>query len=84
MPEIDEVALRQIFLDARTHNKWQPKDVPNDLLHLQPNPVVAEFADFSRNSVNEFFLADFRWDLQIEPLTKWNDIAIGGKPLRRP
>jgi len=29
---IDETALRQIFLDARTHNKWQPKDVPDSLL----------------------------------------------------
>jgi 3-hydroxypropanoate dehydrogenase len=29
---IDDAALRQIFLDARTHNKWQPKDVPDNLL----------------------------------------------------
>src|SRR3954447_16079737 len=29
---IDDTALRQIFLDARTHNKWQPKDVPDSLL----------------------------------------------------
>jgi 3-hydroxypropanoate dehydrogenase len=29
---IDDAALRQIFLDARTHNKWQPKDVPDSLL----------------------------------------------------
>ena len=29
---IDDAALRQIFLDARTHNKWQPKDVPDELL----------------------------------------------------
>ena len=28
---IDDTALRQIFLDARTHNKWQPKDVPDEL-----------------------------------------------------
>jgi 3-hydroxypropanoate dehydrogenase len=34
MPEaIDEAALRQLFLDARTHNKWQQKDVPDQLLH---------------------------------------------------
>ena len=33
MPEaIDETALRQLFLDARTHNKWQSKDVPDELL----------------------------------------------------
>ena len=25
-------ALRQLFLDARTHNKWQDKDVPDSLL----------------------------------------------------
>jgi 3-hydroxypropanoate dehydrogenase len=29
---IDDTALRQIFLDARTHNKWQPQDVPDSLL----------------------------------------------------
>jgi 3-hydroxypropanoate dehydrogenase len=29
---IDDAALRQIFLDARTHNKWRPKDVPDSLL----------------------------------------------------
>ena len=30
---IDEAALRQLFLDARTHNKWQSKEVPDELLH---------------------------------------------------
>jgi 3-hydroxypropanoate dehydrogenase len=30
---IDDAALRQIFLDARTHNKWQQREVPDDLLH---------------------------------------------------
>ena len=30
---IDEAALKQLFLDARTHNKWQQKDVPDPLLH---------------------------------------------------
>ena len=29
---IDAIALRRIFLDARTHNKWQDKDVPDSLL----------------------------------------------------
>jgi 3-hydroxypropanoate dehydrogenase len=29
---IYDAALRQIFLDTRTHNKWQPKDVPDNLL----------------------------------------------------
>ena len=29
---IGEAALRQIFLDARTHNTWQPREVPDDLL----------------------------------------------------
>jgi len=29
---IDDAALRQLFLDARTHNKWRPKDVPDSLL----------------------------------------------------
>jgi 3-hydroxypropanoate dehydrogenase len=33
MPErIDDAALHQIFLDARTHNKWQTKDVADSLL----------------------------------------------------
>jgi 3-hydroxypropanoate dehydrogenase len=30
---IDDAALRQIFLDARTANKWQDRDVPDTLLH---------------------------------------------------
>lgn len=29
---IDDDALRQLFLDARTHNKWLPKEVPDSLL----------------------------------------------------
>jgi 3-hydroxypropanoate dehydrogenase len=29
---IGDAALRQLFLDARTHNKWQPKDVPDSVL----------------------------------------------------
>jgi 3-hydroxypropanoate dehydrogenase len=33
MPErLDEAAFRQLFLDARTHNKWQARDVPDTLL----------------------------------------------------
>ena len=30
---LDDAAMRQLFLDARTHNKWQAKDVPDELLH---------------------------------------------------
>ena len=33
MSNIDEGAIRQAFLDARTHNGWLPKDVPDDVLH---------------------------------------------------
>jgi 3-hydroxypropanoate dehydrogenase len=34
MPQsIDDDTLRQLFLDARTHNAWQPKEVPDSLLH---------------------------------------------------
>jgi 3-hydroxypropanoate dehydrogenase len=29
---LDDVALRQLFLDARTLRAWQPRDVPDDLL----------------------------------------------------
>jgi 3-hydroxypropanoate dehydrogenase len=29
----DDKALRLAFLDARTHNAWLPKDVPDSLLH---------------------------------------------------
>ena len=32
MPQADDAALRQAFLDARTQNAWQPKDVPDSLL----------------------------------------------------
>ena len=30
---IDDATLRRLFLDARTHNKWLPRDVPDNLLH---------------------------------------------------
>lgn len=30
---VDDTTLSQLFHDARTHNTWQPKDVPDDLLH---------------------------------------------------
>ena len=33
MTKLDSHALNQLFNDARTHNKWQPKDVPDALLH---------------------------------------------------
>ncbi len=29
---LDPSALKQLFLEARTQNKWQPKDVPDSLL----------------------------------------------------
>jgi 3-hydroxypropanoate dehydrogenase len=32
MPQADDAALRQAFLDARTHNAWQAKEVPDSLL----------------------------------------------------
>ena len=30
---LDAQSLAQLFMDARTHNKWQAKDVPNTVLH---------------------------------------------------
>lgn len=34
MPErLDHAALRQLLLDARTNNRWQERDVPDELLH---------------------------------------------------
>ena len=29
---LDEKALQQLFLDARTYRDWQPRDVPDSLL----------------------------------------------------
>jgi 3-hydroxypropanoate dehydrogenase len=29
---LNEAALKQLFLDARTHRAWQPRDVPDSLL----------------------------------------------------
>ena len=29
---LDDTALKQLFLDARTHRAWQPRDVPDNLL----------------------------------------------------
>lgn len=31
--KIDEAAIRQLFTEARTHNAWLPKDVPDEVLH---------------------------------------------------
>ncbi len=33
MTQADDATLRQLFLDACTHNAWQPKDVPDSVLH---------------------------------------------------
>ena len=33
MPALDENALRQLFLDARTHSAWQDRPVGDDVLH---------------------------------------------------
>jgi len=33
MPQADAATLHQLFLDARTHNAWQSKEVPDSLLH---------------------------------------------------
>ena len=32
MPSLDTHALKQLFLDARTHNAWQAREVPDSLL----------------------------------------------------
>lgn len=32
MPKVDAAVLRQVFFEARTHNAWQAKDVPDSLL----------------------------------------------------
>jgi 3-hydroxypropanoate dehydrogenase len=29
---LDDAALKQLFLEARTHRAWQPRDVPDSLL----------------------------------------------------
>lgn len=33
MTQADDATLRQLLLNARTHNAWQPKDVPDSVLH---------------------------------------------------
>jgi 3-hydroxypropanoate dehydrogenase len=33
MPILSQDALEQLFLSARTHNAWQPREVSDDLLH---------------------------------------------------
>ena len=32
MATLDEATLKQLFLEARTHNVWQPREVPDSLL----------------------------------------------------
>ena len=29
-PHLDEVWLRRVFTDARTHNEWQPIPIPDE------------------------------------------------------
>lgn len=33
MTQAGDATLRQLFLDARTHNVWQPREVPDSVLH---------------------------------------------------
>lgn len=33
MTQAGDATLRQLFLDARTHNAWQPREVPDSVLH---------------------------------------------------
>ncbi len=44
---IDAKALAALFTDARTHNKWQAKDVPDALLH-----ELVDLAKMGPTSVN--------------------------------
>ena len=39
MPQADDAALRQAFLDARTQNAWLPQDVPDSLLQQSIDTV---------------------------------------------
>ena len=44
---IDQVALKQLFIDARTHNAWQPKSVSDEQLKQ-----IYELYKFAPTSVN--------------------------------
>ena len=44
---IDQVALKQLFIDARTHNVWQPKPVSDEQLKQ-----IYELYKFAPTSVN--------------------------------
>jgi len=44
---VDETVLRQAFHDARTHNAWLPKEVPDSLLHS-----LVEMANLGPTSLN--------------------------------
>ena len=44
---IDQVALKQLFIDARTHNVWQPKPVSDEQLQQ-----IYELYKFAPTSVN--------------------------------
>jgi len=45
--QVDETVLRQAFRDARTHNAWLPKEVPDGLLHS-----LVEMANLGPTSLN--------------------------------
>lgn len=47
MSKADAATLRQAFLDARTHNAWQPREVPDSLLR-----EAVELAQLGPTAVN--------------------------------
>ncbi len=46
---LDEKALQQLFLDARTYRAWQPRDVPDSLLEEVVN--LMKMAPTANNSL---------------------------------
>ena len=47
MPKVDAAVLRQVFLEARTYNAWQAKEVPDSLLR-----ELVELAQLGPTAIN--------------------------------
>ena len=67
-PRIDDSGLRQLFLDARTHNGWLDKPVPDSMLRELYD--VVKFGPTSMNTQPmrlDLQTSTRRWPLQSRP-----------------
>ncbi len=65
---LDAAALDQLFDDARTHNKWQDRDVPDDLLHQLIDHMKMAPTSANCSPARIIFVRSRDAKLRLEPL----------------